>query len=257
MMNFKKAMKDNIGRVLVPIMMWGLLLVCDGCAEKVGVSDEAEREHPDMKKARVLEEAGDAKSARLVYETLLDRSPTLARAHLALALLLDQAGEDQVGAIYHFRRYLALRPDTEKKAMIEGHIRNDLLSLVGTVFTNQAAVLTRMGEVEAENKNLRIKVSNLQAQTVQLRSALTAVRSKYGVVPVPDKPPAPAIELPLPVPISAEKIIKVEPADTLKKMAAKYYGDSGRWREIYEANRKKMRSPGDLRVGQMILIPAP
>jgi nucleoid-associated protein YgaU len=38
-------------------------------------------------------------------------------------------------------------------------------------------------------------------------------------------------------------------------MAAKYYGDQGRWREIYEVNKKKMKSPGDLRVGQMILVP--
>jgi nucleoid-associated protein YgaU len=50
-------------------------------------------------------------------------------------------------------------------------------------------------------------------------------------------------------------MVKVEKADTLKKLAAKWYGDQGRWREIYEANKTKMKSPGDLRVGQMIFIP--
>jgi len=257
-MNFKGSIRKLFLTSLLPFLCAVALIVGGGCVKKVEVSDEAEREHPDMKKARMLEEAGDSRAARNVYETLLDRDATLARAHLALAFLLDKSGGDTVEAIYHFKRYLALRPDTEKKAMIESHIRIDTLSLVGSIFTNQAAVITRMGEVETENENLKIKTSNLQAQAVQLRSALVAVRAKYGVVAEQDAPsPVAAIDLPVPAPKSLEKVIKVEKADTLKKMAARYYGDQGRWREIYAANKKKMRSPGDLRVGQMILIPAP
>lgn len=254
-MNLKDPTVKLIAKVLSSGLLAVILLAGGGCADKVEVSDEVEREHPDMKKARVLEEAGDVRAARNVYESILDRDPTVARAHLELAFLLNKAGEDHVATIYHFRRYLALRPDTEKRAMIDNHIRSEMLGLVGTVFTNQATLLARMGEVEGENKALKIKISNLQSQTVQLRAALAAVRVKYGVPGEKASSPVDTVSLPVPVSKSLAKMVKVEKADTLKKMAARFYGDQDRWRVIYEANKKKMKSPGDLHVGQMIFIP--
>ena len=180
-MNFKCSVKGLRAHILSTALGVVLLIVAGGCNENVVVSDEVEREHPDMKKAMLLEGAGDSRAARNIYESILDRDTTMARAHLALAFLLDKTGEDHVGSIYHFRRYLALRPDTEKKAMIESHIRSETLNVAGSVFTNQAAILVWMGEVERENKALKTKVANLQAQTTQLRAALAAVRAKYGV----------------------------------------------------------------------------
>ncbi|MEI6168651.1 MAG: LysM peptidoglycan-binding domain-containing protein [bacterium] len=244
-------MKD----LIIPVFLAVFLIVGGGCSPKVGVSDEVEREHPDMKKARELEAVGDVKGARNLYELILDRQPTMARAHLDFAFLLDNAGVDSVGTIYHFQRYLALRPETEKKAMIEGHIRTATLMLVGTVFTNETAVLARMREVEGENQSLKIRAANLQAQTVQLRGALATMRSKYGMSATNALPSVDAIVLPVRAPKSTGKMVRIEKADTLKKLAARYYGDQGRWREIYEVNKNKMKSPGDLRVGQMIFVP--
>ena len=244
-----------IAKILLPAILMVILIVGGGCVKKVVVSDEAEREHPDMKKARALEEAGDSKGAQSAYEVLLNREPSMARAHLALAFLLDKSGQDYVGAIYHYRTYLALRPETEKKAMIEDHIRTATLAWVGTIFTNQAAVLDRMGKLEGENKALKVRAANLESQTVQLRASLTAARAKYGVSEENASKSVDTINPPVAVPKSLGKTVKVEKLDTLKKMAARYYGDQGRWREIYEANKKKMKSPGDLRVGQMIFIP--
>ncbi|MEI6562738.1 MAG: tetratricopeptide repeat protein [bacterium] len=158
-----------------------LVAMGSGCGEKVGVSDESERDYPGMKKAREFENANDLDGARKAYEGILDRDPLIARAHLALAFLLEKTGKNYAEAIYHFRRYLTLRPDTEKKMMIESHIRTATLCFVGTVFPNQAAMLSRMAEVEKENKALKIRVANLESQTVQLRVALAAARAKNAV----------------------------------------------------------------------------
>jgi nucleoid-associated protein YgaU len=160
-----------------------------------------------------------------------------------------------VRTIYHFQRYLALRPETEKKAMIDAHIRSATLMLVGSVFTNEMAILTRLRAVEEENRALKIKAANLQSQAEHSRAALAALRAKYGMSAVQASRSVDAIALPVRDPKSFGKMVKVEKADTLKKLAAKWYGDQGRWREIYEANKTKMKSPGDLRVGQMIFIP--
>ncbi len=249
----------NINRhILSVVSFFALVMLLSagiGCTKKAGVSDEVEREQPEMKQARALEESGDFAGARGLYESILDRNPTMARAHFELASLLDKKGDDYIGAIYHYRRYLSLRPDTEKKAMIEEHIRTGTLGVVGTLFTNQASILVRMGEVEAENNALKIRAANLQSQAVQSRAAAAALRAKYGIIADKASQSVEAIVFPVTAPKSLGKLVRVEPRDTLKKMASRYYGDQGRWREIYEANRKKMKSPGDLRVGQMIFVP--
>lgn len=47
----------------------------------------------------------------------------------------------------------------------------------------------------------------------------------------------------------------IQPGDTLSGIAARYLGNSGRFREIYDANRKVLRSPDDLPDGATIVIP--
>lgn len=47
---------------------------------------------------------------------------------------------------------------------------------------------------------------------------------------------------------------KVEKGDTLRTLAEKYYGDSGKWNVIFDANRSKIRR-GSLKEGEEIIIP--
>ena len=150
-------------------LMSAALAFLPGCRDKATFSDESEREHPAMKRARELEDAGDRKTAQFIYQSLLDRDATIARAHLALALLLESEGEDHLSALYHYRRYLLLRPDTEKRAMIEAHMRAEKMKYVGTVFSNETAAVNRLTLLEEENRALRTRVSNLNAQLVQYR----------------------------------------------------------------------------------------
>jgi hypothetical protein len=45
--------------------------------------------------------------------------------------------------------------------------------------------------------------------------------------------------------------------DTLIGLAARYYGDESRWREILSANRASISDPDNLRIGTVLLIPSP
>jgi len=226
-----------------------------GCDRKVGISDEAERDHPAMKKARELENAGDIEGARTTYQSLLDRDAGIARAHLALALLLDKRGGDYVDAIYHYQRYLALRPDTEKRRMIESRIRTAQLGYVGTVFTNEAAILRKMAEIEKENVTLTTRVANLDAQSTQLRVIVKMLRNKNESAAVQADQSLDRVTLSVPPPRSAGSLVRVEKGDSLRKLAIRFYGDQERWREIYEANRAHMKRPEDIHIGQMLLMP--
>lgn len=235
-------------------LMTGLILA-GGCGPKAQVSDEVEREMPVMKKARTLEEAGDLAGAIVAYQSVLDRDPTVARAHLSMAFLVDKPGGDYVAALYHYRRYLALRPDTEKRRMIEDHIRATTLAHVATVFKSQSAMLTRMAEVETENSGLKVKVNNLEAQTMRLRAMVQALQEKYAATADAASRALDGAALPVPGPRVAGKTVTVGRGDTLRKIAGRAYGDEARWREIYEANRRTMRHANDLKVGQVLLVP--
>jgi hypothetical protein len=236
---------------------WALLsvLLVTGCSRAVKTIDGDELDHPGMKRAKVREQEGDIGGAARIYQALLDQDPTLARAHLALAFLLDRPGGDYVQAIYHYVRYLALRPETEKRAMIEEHVRSATLAMAGTVFSNQTAVLQRIDVLEKENAALRIRNANLDAQLQQSRLALRKVHEQIGASA---REATESLERRgmLEAGIQpALPTVKVQSHDTLRKIAARVYGDEKRWRDLYEANRSVLRKPEDVKPGQVLVVP--
>src|SRR5262245_13943462 len=53
----------------------------------------------------------------------------------------------------------------------------------------------------------------------------------------------------------ANRTYTVKVGDTLSKIAKQYYGDSGLYRRIFEANRQVLRDPDHIQVGQVLQIP--
>lgn len=47
----------------------------------------------------------------------------------------------------------------------------------------------------------------------------------------------------------------VKPGDTLSKISRQFYGDAGQYKRIFDANRKVLRNPDTLDVGQNLIIP--
>ncbi|MBN1557066.1 MAG: LysM peptidoglycan-binding domain-containing protein, partial [Lentisphaerae bacterium] len=91
-----------------------------------------------------------------LLERVLHGDPDNARAHLDLAILLHDQRRDFVGAIYHYRRYVELRPGTEKAEMIQHRIRvaeqlfgAKLLAGREEEAAEQAAAYRRRKEAEA------------------------------------------------------------------------------------------------------------
>ena len=55
---------------------------------------------------------------------------------------------------------------------------------------------------------------------------------------------------------SAEKeYYVVQKGDTLQKISEKFFGTTKKWKDIYEANRKVLKSPDRIRAGQKLVIP--
>lgn len=332
----------RVGRWLGPltiavVLMWGV----SGCRDSAGRLDRLEEDTPIIRKAIERKRLGDEDGAIALYRKALDKDPTLARAHLELGFLLDHPTRDYVLAIYHYRRYLEIRPGTDKKEMIEDRVRMAKLALAASLSPTTSSGAERMMTYEKENATLRQENEYLRNELADVRekvrtqgavpvSAPTAVsNSLVKIVPVQAAPmnlndsgsllaaqeegapivDAPPVSLPIETPTkpltpvkpvttpvkpvvtpvksgssspvkspsgspvkrvsssvpgsrgaSAEssrvsKQYRVQKGDSLTTIALKVYGDSRRWRDIYQANRASMRNERDLRVGQVLRIP--
>lgn len=48
---------------------------------------------------------------------------------------------------------------------------------------------------------------------------------------------------------------KVQPGDSLSKIAKEFYGNSNEYNRIFEANRNQLSDPNQIKVGQELVIP--
>ena len=51
------------------------------------------------------------------------------------------------------------------------------------------------------------------------------------------------------------RVYVVQPGDSLSKIAQEVYGQAGRWKEIFQANKDQFENPSLIRPGQKLHIP--
>jgi nucleoid-associated protein YgaU len=221
------------------LLAWG---TC-GCNRSAASLDQIEERDPLMRRALAREGVQDIDGAIDLYNKALDRKPSLGRAHLKVALLYDAQKQDYVRAIYHYQRYLELRPKAEKRKLIEDLIRQSRLSFAASL-PHQPG-----GAVE--------EIAALKREIELLRSQIQPGEGTKGVASS-KKPAAASGEPQPPKPIPAKPAVEtytVQPGDTLSSIATKMYKDSGKWNTIFDANRGMLVSPESVRVGQTLVIP--
>ena len=55
--------------------------------------------------------------------------------------------------------------------------------------------------------------------------------------------------------VERERTYTVVAGDSLSKIAQREYGDAGKWRAIYEANRDTVKNPDLIHPGQVLTLP--
>jgi len=237
----------------VLIGMGAILLVSGGCGQ-VGTSIGGNPDqNPFVQKARKAEQQRDYQAAAGFYQRALETDPRLACAHWELGLLCDEKLGDPVTAIYHYRQFLELDPQTDKRQLAEDFIERAKLSMVSKL--PQTAVvdpaeLTRLQNENAaltqENAGLRARVAELQGQAVAATVTAIATEPATG---------APVNAAAAPDESNKARTHIVQKGDTLQALALKYYGTRSAWDKIYAVNRNVLASKDQLRIGQQLLIP--
>src|SRR5437764_14999503 len=212
-----------------------ILLLCGlaGC-DRVGGSRYAQLiQDADSKSAQ-----GDFARAVDLYEAALEDSESLRKAelHYKLALLYDDKLNDPVSALHHFRRCLALSPNGPHVKDVKESIQRDEIAALTALSGD--SVITRAEAARLRNENL-----TLHKQLEERAASRTALDKFEGN----DDRKAGSRK--------ASQTYVVQSGDTLFSISRKFYKSPNRWKAILEANKKNVRNPKALTVGQALVIP--
>lgn len=237
--------------IILSFIFLVIVVLTGGCSVDVGGQDERDQMNAYARRAAARYEEGDSAGAIELYVKALEEDPGLARVHLDLALILHDAQKDYIGAIYHYRRYLDLQPQTQKKKMIENRIRLAGQSFAGTILGNQdGGNMPIIKELEEEKKLLQEKVDLLERKNDVLKDKLL----QKQVLPAStgagrDGSAANNVAA------KGRRTYQVQASDTLQGISLLFYKDAGRWKDIYEKNKNIIKNPEELVVGQVLEIP--
>ena len=213
-----------------------ILLLCGlaGC-DRVGGSRYAQLiQDADSKSAQ-----GDFARAVDLYEAALEDSESLRKAelHYKLALLYDDKLNDPVSALHHFRRCLALSPNGSHVKDVKESIQRDEIAALTALSGD--SVITRAEAARLRNENLTLH------KELETRVASPRIGSEKSQTNEAKKAGAK----------KAARTYVVQSGDTLFSLSRKLYKSPRHWKDILEANKKNIRDPKDLTVGQTLIIP--
>lgn len=276
----------------LPLLRLGALaltLGLAGCGDGERTSTAAELDEPAYREGQSLLKGGRKQQALNSFLKVIDRRGDEApESHLEVGLLYLQSINDPLSAIYHFKKYLTLRPNSPQaplvKQRIDAAMRDFARTLPAQSLENQPQrvdLVAALDRLKQENEMLKQELADRKGDRASPAEATLAEKSppaapggfNFPVETIPvvrtrPVPPAPvrnppAVAAPKSTAPAATAVAKtagarrhtVQPGDTLSKLAQQYYGNRARWHDIYAANRGVMKSEADLHVGMELKIP--
>jgi tetratricopeptide (TPR) repeat protein len=279
---------------LLPLL--GMLaLGVGGCGDSERLSYATEADEPAYREGSALLKTGRKQEALNAFlKVIAKRGDDAPESHLEVGLLYLQHINDPLAAIYHFKKFLVLRPNSPQAPLVRQRIdaatREFARTLPAQPLESQLQrvdLVATLDRLKQENESLKRELADLKASRnaaaaadPEESTANPAVRPAGSFnfstdsIPVVHTRPAPAATTRAPppavfrsapaappkatAPAAAAPGVRqhvVQPGDTLSKIAVKYYGNRAKWRDIYTANRDVMRSESDLKVGTTLKIP--
>lgn len=155
------------GRLLRGLPLLLLLLVgwsWTGCSPDAFLLADEDRDR-NFQRARDAERLGDYEGAAEYYEKALERNPRSALAHLGYASLCEGQLRRFADAVYHYQRYLRLRPNDPKAEDIRRRVTNctERLATMVPLVIRSETIARDLEATRRENQALRTQVTNLFA----------------------------------------------------------------------------------------------
>ncbi len=199
-----RAMIFPACRRLIPGVL--LLLLCAaGCIPtRDGTADE--QREPHFLRGQELRKQLDHRGAAEAFERALEANPRSASAHFELGLLFEQQLNDPATAIYHFERFLKLRPTSDRAEIVRQRANNCKMELAKLflIAPNAPSVQKEMDKLKTEVERLGVENNQLRRQ-IEILAANAAAR---GVLVTAVPPATVAAVTPMPAAKAASAAIE-------------------------------------------------
>jgi len=158
-------------RLLLALAGGAALLLPAGCGDGDRIIYATENDEPAYKEGLALEKAGRRQEALSDFLKVIDRRGDDApESHLEAGLIYQQHISDPLSAIYHFRKYLAIRPNSPQAPLvrqrIDAAVREFARTLPAQPLENQFQkidLIAAMDKLKLENDLLKQQIADLRA----------------------------------------------------------------------------------------------
>ena len=171
-------------RRLVTALSLLLLLCAAGCIPTRENAQEEQRD-PNFVRGQELRQRQDHTGAAAAFELALEANPRSASAHFELGLLFEQPLNDPAAAIYHFERFLRLRPTSDRAEIVRQRVTNCKIELAKVFLIAPSAP-----SAQRELDKLKMEVERLGVVNNQLRRQVETLAAQ-GPTRSAVTPPAP------------------------------------------------------------------
>jgi tetratricopeptide (TPR) repeat protein len=255
------------------------LVLFSACNPGNGPRIPTEEDEPNFRRGRQMERTGQNQIALEAFLKVIEkRGDDAPESHLEAGLIYLNHIKDPIAAIYHFRKYLEIKPNSLRAQQVEGLQKTAMRELAakmpGRPFDAQLEVQEQIEKLTAENATLRNEIARLTSD----RSMAQAPGPARNPAPVsnPDRGNTGTVESVVPVPagsvVPIDSSVRLPPTppanqrssgqtyviqrgDTLWKISEKVYGNGRHWQEIFDLNKDRIRTPTDLTVGVELRLP--
>lgn len=160
-----------------------LLLAFAGCTDSERFSYASERDEPHYREGKSLLDAGRRQEALSAFLKVIDRRRDDApESHLEVGLLYVQHINDPLSAIYHFRKYLALRPNSPQAPLVRQRIDAAIREFARTLPAQPLEAQNQRVDLVAALDRLKQENDSLKQQLAEARST----RGNLGSLPAAD-----------------------------------------------------------------------
>lgn len=162
--------------VAVLLTSAGLLLAV-GCERADNQMLSSEVDEPNYRQGQQLVKQGRSQEALSAYlKVIAKRGESAPESHLEAGLLYLEEVKDPLAAIYHFRKYLELQPNSRQAGYVRGRIDVAKREFARTLPAQPL-------ENQAERLDMFDQVDRLQRENDQMKAELSALRGGVSTPP--------------------------------------------------------------------------
>jgi tetratricopeptide (TPR) repeat protein len=165
-------------RQMVFVLLVGAAgLLVTGCERTDNQTLSSETDEPNYRQGQQLVKQGRSQEALSAYlKVIAYRWESAPESHLEAGLLYIVQVKDPLAAIYHFRKYLELQPNSRQAQQVKGRIDVAKREFARTLPAQPL-------ENQAERLDLFDQVDRLQRENEQLKAELATVRGGVAMPP--------------------------------------------------------------------------